>query len=236
MSDDLTKAAPAVASSVLFAVVLGVIVALLWTAVQSQSGVWILLLKFLENLRSNLVNLGLGHCSWRQKWHHLLKQPFDDTKTPLTHNEGLWNIDSSDGDRHSLWMVWGGDFVIRAVDWPGLYVVFPDVTRQKRCEKPEKKTANSGKNKVPDLEIPARLKLRSPSQVLASRTLDDSTKSNICDINGFPALGAIEIISNPLSDPNGCAVNESRESWIRHGDGIQVSANVPDQATAKGKL
>jgi hypothetical protein len=117
-------------------------------------------------------------------------------------------------------MVRGGDFAIRAVSWPGLYVVFPDVARQKRSEESENEAGKCGETKISDSKIPSRLELWSPSQVLASWALDDSTKPDMRDINRLPALGAVEIISNPLGNTNRCTIDESRKDGIRHGDGF----------------
>lgn len=223
-TDDLR----ALSASVLFAVGGFVCMVLLWAAVQCKPGIRIFLLKLRKHIGSNLVDLCLRYGAIRQAWHNLFKQSLDNAKSPLTHDERFRDIDSSNRDGHNSGFGLGGDFVIRALNWPGLYVVFPGVARQKGGEKTENETAERSKSKVAELEIPARLKLWPPSQILASGALDDSAEPNVSNINRLPTLGTIEIIPDSLRDTNGGTINESWQDGIRHDGGGRGSANSVD--------
>lgn len=208
--------------SVLFAVVC---IALLWTAIQGETGIRIFFLKFREYIRSNLINLSLSHYARWQNGHDMLEQTLDNAKPPLAHDERFRDINSSDRDGHNSGMGWGGDFAIRSLIWPGLCVVVPDITGEQRCQESKDKAAECRKNKVTDFEIPSGLELRPPCEVLASGTLNDSAESNIRYINAFTAFGAVQIVTNPLSYPDRSAINESGERIFGHDGSVQVSAN-----------
>ena len=216
MGVDTTTAPLLLCAVPLFAIVILLCMASLGAAVQSKSRIGILLLKLFEDLRTNLVDLCLGDSSKRQTRHDLLKQPLDNTKTPLTHNERFRDIDSSDRNGHKLRLVIGGWGELSCRNWPSMRISFPQIARNEVGYEPKKETTNNSQNEITEAEIPLGLKLWPPSQILTSRALDDSAKSDIGNINALPALGTVEVIPDSLSDANGCAINKFRKHGIGH--------------------
>jgi hypothetical protein len=102
----------------------------------------ILLLEFFKDFTANLLHHLRGD---RTRWKHLecaVKNTFDDTETPLAHDERLGDIDTSDRNGHNLRLVsiWSVGLTIR--NWPCLKILFPKETGRKVDYETKDETTN----------------------------------------------------------------------------------------------
>jgi hypothetical protein len=91
----------------------------------------ILLLEFFKDFAANLLNHLRGDRTRRKHLECAVKNTFDDTETPLAHDERLGDIDASDRNGHNLRLVSGWSVGLAIRNWPCLKISFPKETGRK---------------------------------------------------------------------------------------------------------
>jgi hypothetical protein len=180
-----------------------------FSSFSGKARVRILLLQFVENFRTDSFHHLRCDRAGRKHLECFVKDSLDHAETPLTHDESLRDIDTADRNGHDLRLVSGWNYGLVASRWPGLKISFPKVAGRKIDNQPKDEAANNRANEIAETEIPSRLELGSPSNVLASGTLDDLPESNIGHVKTLAALGTVQIVPNALVDIDGCTVCET---------------------------
>jgi hypothetical protein len=186
----------------------------------------ILLLEFFKDFASNLLHHLRGDRTRRKHLECAIKNTFDDPETPLAHDERLRDIDTSYRNRHELRLVSGGCVGLTVNNWPCLKISFPKEAGGKINNQPKDKTAHNRQNEIVKSEIPSRLELGSPSNVLASRALDNLAESNVGDIESLAAFRTVQVIPHALIDADCGTVREFRVFGRSVHSSLNSSTNV----------
>lgn len=182
--------------------------------ISGKARIRVFFLKLRKDLFSDLFDHLRRDGSRRKEGKCAVKKTLKDANPPFAHDERFGNVDASDGDRHKLRMVIGSSCLRSCLNRLTLKISFPKVAGSKVGEDAKDEAADNREDKVAGAEIPPGLKLRTPSDVLAAGTFEDSAKSEVGDIKWFPALGAIQVITDVPSDTNCGTVSELRQIGI----------------------
>lgn len=170
----------------------------------------ILLFKLFKDFAANLLHHLGGNRTGRKHLKCAIKNTFDYAESPLAHDERLRDIDTSYGNGHDLRLVSSWDDRVSVDSWPCLKVSFPKEAGSKVDQQSEDETADDRQDEIVHSEKPSGLKLRSPSNVLASGALNDLAESNVGDIESLTALRTVQIIPHTLVDADCGTICELR--------------------------
>lgn len=191
-----------------------------------ESGIRILLLKFLKDIATNLLHHLRRNSTCRKKGKSVVENTLNYAEPPLTHDKRLGDVNTSYGNRHNLRLVSGWNDRVSVDNWPCLKISFPKEAGSQVNQQPEDEATNDCQYEIVHSEKPSRLKLRTPSDVLATGTLNDLTESNVSDIESVATLRTVQIIPDTFVDADCGTIRKLRVFGRSVHSSLNSSTNV----------